>query len=140
MIEYLLDANVISDFVHGEAGVKTRLRATAPDSIAISTITLMELEYGLALDSRRAREIALVVREMVADLTVIPFSMEDARAAASVRAALRKRARPIGPYDVLLAGAALARGLTFVTANTTEFRRVSGLALENWRAPGPLGA
>jgi tRNA(fMet)-specific endonuclease VapC len=134
LAEYLLDTNVLSDFVRGEPGVTARLRATSPDSIAISTITLMEVEYGLALDPRRARGIAAVVHDLVSSMELLPFSREDARAAASVRAALKKRGRPIGPYDVLLAGAALARGRSFVTANTREFERVSGLTLECWRS------
>jgi tRNA(fMet)-specific endonuclease VapC len=134
MVDYLLDTNVLSDFIRGEPGVSTRLRSTSPECIAISTITLMELEYRLALDARRAREIASVVRDIVDSVEVLPFSREDARAVASVRAALRRRGRPIGPYDVLLAGVALSRGRSFVTANTKEFERVTGLTLERWRS------
>jgi predicted nucleic acid-binding protein len=53
--------------------------------------------------------------------------------AGQVRAALRRRGRPIGPFDVLLAGCALARGLTLVTANVDELARIDGLSVENWR-------
>lgn len=132
-MKYLLDTNVLSDFIRGEPGVNTRLKATSPSDVAISTITLMELEYGLALDPRRGKRLAPLVRDIVESVEVLPFGPEDARAAAGVRAALRKRGRPIGPYDVLLAGSALSRGLVFVTANSREFARVSGLVSESWR-------
>jgi tRNA(fMet)-specific endonuclease VapC len=65
---------------------------------------------------------------------LLPFTVEDARAAGALRAALRRRGRPIGPYDVLLAGSALARGLVLVTGNAREFGRVTGLLVDDWRA------
>jgi tRNA(fMet)-specific endonuclease VapC len=131
---YLLDTNVLSDFVRGVPSVQARLRATLPDEVAVSTITAMEVDYGLALKPARARGLRAVLDPFFEAVEVVPFSLEDARAAAAVRAALRRKGQPIGPYDVLLAGSALARGLVFVTANTREFARVSGLLVETWRA------
>jgi tRNA(fMet)-specific endonuclease VapC len=131
---YLLDTNVVSDFVRGIPSVQARLRATLPDEVAVSTITAMEVAYGLALRPTRARELRAVLDPLFAAVEVVPVRVEDARAAAAVRAALRRRGQPIGPYDVLLAGCALARGLVFVTANTREFSRVAGLLVETWRA------
>ncbi|MXW73934.1 MAG: type II toxin-antitoxin system VapC family toxin, partial [Chromatiales bacterium] len=40
--------------------------------------------------------------------------------------------RPIGPYDLLIAGQARARNLVLVTANSREFQRVKGLECEDW--------
>ena len=57
----------------------------------------------------------------------------DAQAAAAIRAALKTKGQPIGAYDVLIAGTGLARGLVVVTSNVGEFKRVSGLQVENWR-------
>jgi tRNA(fMet)-specific endonuclease VapC len=132
-VRYLLDTNVLSDFVRGELAIVKRIKGTRPDDIAISTITVMELDYGLALQSARARRIGPVVDSMLESVHVLPFGRADARAAAHVRAALRRHGRPIGPYDVLLAGCALSRGLTLVTANVREMARVESLAVENWR-------
>jgi tRNA(fMet)-specific endonuclease VapC len=53
--------------------------------------------------------------------------------AAQVRAFLESRGIPIGPYDTLLAGHALSQSLILVTANVTEFSRVPGLTIENWK-------
>jgi tRNA(fMet)-specific endonuclease VapC len=130
---YLLDTNVLSDFVKGNEAVQARLRATPPGELAVSSVTVMEIDYGLALQPARARKIQPVIDAIFESVMLLPFTTEDARAAGAVRAALRRRGRPIGPYDVLLAGSALARGLTLVTANTAEFERVAGLLLEDWR-------
>lgn len=55
-MRYLLDTCVISDFVKGEPGTQTRLKRTLPTDIAISSITVMELHYGLALNPQRAQK------------------------------------------------------------------------------------
>jgi len=60
------------------------------------------------------------------------FDDEDAKSAGRIRAALEKSGTTIGPYDLLIAGQALARGLTVVTANASEFARVQGLGWVNW--------
>ena len=62
-----------------------------------------------------------------------PFDEADAQAAAAIRAALKTSGQPIGAYDVLIAGTGLARGLVLVTSNIGEFRRLSGLQVEDWR-------
>ena len=70
---------------------------------------------------------------------VLPLTSDDAMRAAEIRAVLQRQGTPIGPYDTLIAGQALARDLTLVTRNIREFERVEGLRLENWEAlPGSL--
>ena len=66
-------------------------------------------------------------------IATLPFDEADARATAAIRAALKTRGQPIGAYDALIAGTALARGLVVVTSNAGEFKRVSGLQVEDWR-------
>ena len=66
------------------------------------------------------------------DLDLLDFDDQDARATGRVRAALEKTGTPIGAYDLLIAGQALRRGLTVVTANTSEFSRVAKLSWEDW--------
>jgi tRNA(fMet)-specific endonuclease VapC len=75
-----------------------------------------------------------MLEAMPGAVQLLPLTVEDARVAGTIRAALRRRGTPIGPYDVLLAGCAMARGLTLVTANVRELGRVAGLAVETWRA------
>ena len=132
-MKYLLDTCVLSDFARGEPNTLERVKATPPALVAVSTITVMEIEFGLALDASRARRLAPLMHTMLEAVTVLPYEAGDARASAVLRAALQKKGRPIGAYDVLIAGCALARGLVLVTSNEREFRRVGGLRIENWR-------
>jgi len=63
---------------------------------------------------------------------VLEFGEEDARYAGEIRNTLERMGRPIGTYDVLIAGQALSRKMTLVTANVKEFGRVKGLEWEDW--------
>ncbi len=64
---------------------------------------------------------------------VVEFDAEDAMSAGKLRADLERGGVGIGPFDTLVAGQALRRGYTLVTANTREFSRVPGLLIEDWR-------
>lgn len=132
-MRYLLDTCTVSDFVRGEAGVLARVKATPPQEIAVTTVTRMEVDYGLALDSGRARKLLPVLEAFFAQVKTLPFERPDAQATAAIRAALKRKGTPIGAYDLMIAGAGLARGLIVVTANVGEFMRVDGLQVENWR-------
>jgi tRNA(fMet)-specific endonuclease VapC len=129
----LLDTTVLSDFTRGVAAVLARLKSTSKGDAAICTVTAMEIEYGLMLNPARARKIEPMIRFLLQDLQVLAYEPEDATATAAIRAALAKRGTPIGPYDVMIAGTALRRGLVMVTSNGSEFERINGLILEDWR-------
>jgi tRNA(fMet)-specific endonuclease VapC len=131
-LAYLLDTNVLSDFVRGNSSVRRRLIATPIEQLSCSSVTVMEVTYGLALAP--AQRIRPAIEALFKSIQLLPLTVEDARAAGTIRAALRRRGMPIGPYDVLLAGCALARGLTLITANLRELGRVAGLSVESWRA------
>ena len=109
----------------------TRVFAMKEGSVGISNIVVHELYYGAFKSSRRDENLQ-ALRLLLQDLPTFDFEREDARVAGEVRAALVKRGTPIGPYDVLLAGQAKARDLTFVTDNVGEFSRVDGLRVEDW--------
>jgi tRNA(fMet)-specific endonuclease VapC len=101
------------------------------DTLWVSAIAVFELQYGIAGSSRiAANEAKLAI--FLGPLVQLPFDNEDARFAGIIRAELRKRGTPIGPYDVLIAGQALRHNLVLVTANIAEFARIPGLRLENW--------
>ncbi len=134
-MKYLLDTCTVSDFVKGQPAVLSRLKATAPNLVAISSITRMEIECGLLLNPERTRKLAPVINAFLNAVATLAFDAADAQAAVGVRAALQRQGRPIGAYDILIAGCGLARGLVVVTSNVGEFQRVSGLIVENWREP-----
>lgn len=132
-MKYLLDTCTVSDFVKGQPGVLARIKATPPKLIAISTVTRMEIEFGMHLNPDRARKLAPVMDAFLSSISILPLEDADAKAAGAIRAALQKQGQPIGAYDVLIAGCALARGMIVVTSNLGEFERVGGLQVENWR-------
>jgi len=98
--------------------------------LAVSAIVAHELFYG-AFRSRRATENAALIDAL--QFIVLEYDKEDARQAGQVRALLASKGMPIGPYDVLIAGQAVARDIILVTHNTQEFERVPGLKLEDWQ-------
>jgi len=132
-VKYLLDTNVLSDFVRGNETVKTRLRREAPPQLAVSVITELEVEYGLSRNAGLSPRVRETMRLLLNTITVLPFEREDARVAAQLRANLNSKGTPIGAYDLLLAACALRHGLKIVTHNAREFARVGGLGLEDWR-------
>ena len=110
--------------------IARRTRRHAPRDIGLPASVLHELYYGAFKSQRVDKNVA---RVDALQFPVLEFDQEDARHAGEVRAHLASKGTPIGPYDVLIAGQAKARKLTLVTHNTTEFARVSGLKVEDWK-------
>ena len=136
-MKYLLDTCTVSDFVKGEAGVLANLKSKDSANICISSLTKMEIHYGLALNRQRAKKLLPILDAFFSVVATLPFDDADAQAAGNIRAALKAKGTPLGPYDALIAGCALARGMTVVTSNMSEFRRINGLVIENWRNCAP---
>ena len=129
-MRYLLDTNaVIALLKSGVSPIARRTRQYAPASVLLSSIVTHELYFGAFKSARVDHNLA---RLGALRLEVIPFDKEDAITAGSIRAKLALAGTPIGPFDILIAGQALCRGLTLVTANTREFSRVEGLRVEDW--------
>ena len=131
---YLLDTCILSLFARGNRQVLNRVKQTPPEAIGLSTVTVMEIEYGLALNPARAEKLRPVLDAFVGAVKVIDYDLDAALATARLRAVLRAKGTPIGPFDTMIAGTAVARGLIMVTANTDEFQRVDGLVVEDWSA------
>jgi tRNA(fMet)-specific endonuclease VapC len=134
-VNYLLDANVVVALLRNKpAGVRERYREAeaAGDYLALSSVVLYELWYGVAKSSQVPENTERLRILLSGDLDLLDFDDEDARTAGQVRAALEHAGTPIGAYDVLIAGQALRRELTLVTANTSEFSRVTGLSWQDW--------
>jgi len=128
-VKYLLDANAVIAILKGDARFIARLKRHAPADFAIPSIVAHELFYGAYRRHRVAENLA---RVEAIQFEALEFDREDARIAGQMRAAMSLAGTPIGPYDGLIAGQALARDLTLVTHNVREFQRVSGLKIEDW--------
>lgn len=99
--------------------------------LAIFSIVAHELHFG-AYRSQKIEFNVETLRLLFADLVILELDREDARTTGAITAALARQDKPMGPYDVLIAGQAKARGLTLVTDNFSESRRVDGLEIEDW--------
>jgi tRNA(fMet)-specific endonuclease VapC len=137
MTTYLLDTSACIALINGtEINVRRRFkRAVARESvILLSSIVAFELWYGVAKSQRKDSNTQRLETFLGGPLEWALFDEDDARAAGTVRAELETVGRPVGAYDVLLAGQARRRGATVVTSNTKEFARVQGLKWEDWAA------
>ena len=131
-MKVMLDTNICIYIIKRRPqSVLKRFSSFPVGDIGISTITLAELEYGAARSAqpRKNRE---ALEQFISPLYVAAFDREATEAYGRVRAALERKGLPIGAMDMLIAAHALSLGTNLVTNNEREFRRVSGLRVENW--------
>ncbi len=131
-MRYLFDTNICIYLIKKRPPeVLEQFKCHSPKDVAISTITLFELEYGVEKSERRKHSEAALSKFLL-PLNLIDLDSPSAMEAAKIRAQLERKGTPIGPYDLLIAGLARSRNLTLVSNNTKEFERVENLRLENW--------
>jgi len=130
----LIDASVLIEYERGRLDLQEKLAGRGGEEFFLSVVTASELLHGVhrARDaSIRARRSALV--EAVLDsFPLLPVDLPTARIHAQLGADLASGGIVIGPADLWLAAAAIAHGLSLVTGNVREFRRVAGLTVEQW--------
>jgi tRNA(fMet)-specific endonuclease VapC len=134
-VEYLLDTNACIALINGHpASVRARIEkvAAAGERILVSSVAVFELCYGVAKGAKQYFNRQRLETFLSGPIVTLPFDDEDARFAGSVRATLEDAGKPIGAYDLLMAGQALRHRLTLVTANVSEFRRIKGLEWQDW--------
>ena len=131
MLRYMLDTNILIYTVKNKPeAVRLHFEAHVGE-ICTSSVTAMEMLYG-ARKSQSVRRNLDVIDALLSRLTVLDFDLTAAEHAGAIRASLASDGKLIGPYDTMIAGHARSLGLVLVTNNVGEFRRVSGLRLENW--------
>ena len=131
-MHYLLETNICIYLIKKRPmEVLDRFRQYSPKDVAISTITLFELQYGVEKSKYRQRSEDALAKFLL-PLNLVELDSSAAADAAKIRAQLEKKRMPIGPYDLLIAGLARSRDMTLVTNNTKQFERVVSLPLENW--------
>src|SRR5450755_842704 len=137
-MDYLLDTNACIALINGQpATVRARMdKATAAGGqVLVSSIALFELWYEVGKSARQEFNRKRLETFLAGAVQVLSFEDADARVAGPVRAALEAVGKPIGAYDLLMAGQALRHQLTLVTANVREFSRVKGLVWQDWARP-----
>jgi tRNA(fMet)-specific endonuclease VapC len=132
MPRYMLDTDTCSYVMkRSNDALLKRLRRTPLSDVCISVITKSELLYGVEVSPRRQQDEA-ALGAFLPYVEVLDFPDEAALHYATIRAHLKTRGTMIGANDLFIAAHARSLGLTLVTNNTGEFRRVPKLAVENW--------
>ena len=134
MLKYLLDTTIVIYAMKNRPQQVKRRFQEHDGRMAISTITLGELVFD-AEHSQQVEQNLADIEALVARLEILPFEDRAAYHFGQIRAALDPSGRPTGPYDMLIAGQARARGLILVTNSSSEFQRVPGLLIEDWSDP-----
>ncbi|WP_417657285.1 type II toxin-antitoxin system tRNA(fMet)-specific endonuclease VapC [Pseudidiomarina aestuarii] len=135
-LRYLLDTNICIYIMKNRPQYLAPIFAQHARELCISSITVMELEYGVACSQQQVSN-AEKLAGFLSRLTILDFDSAAAEHAARIRAHLRQCGTPIGAYDALIAGHARSLGLTVVTNDVREFERVPGLMFENWLQQPP---
>ena len=129
---YLIETSTCISIIRSRLpAVLSRLKKLSADDIGISSITAAELYHGAALSGQPEEEVRRM-RSLLEILRVLNFGTNAAISYGVVCALLERTGRSIGRFDMLIAGHALSEDATLVTHNTREFRRVPGLAVEDW--------
>lgn len=134
-MSFLFDTDTISATLRPRPNLAVwrRFAGVSADEQFMSSITYGELLYGAL---RRDSETLLRrIRELAEQMPVIPFDQLAAERFADLRRSLERAGTPLDEPDLRIAAIALANGLTLVTGNERHFRRVPGLAVENWLLP-----
>lgn len=134
-MNYLLDTNVCIAVLNEtspqiEARVLKELRANS--QLSVSTVSVFELWYGVAKSARRQSNAQKLTAFLANWINLLSFDDDDARFAGELRAGMEAIGRPVGDYDLLIAGQALRHKMTVVTANAREFGRIKNLSWEDW--------
>tara|TARA_Y100000588_G_C14074340_1_gene847264 strand:+ start:674 stop:1108 length:435 start_codon:yes stop_codon:yes gene_type:complete len=140
---YLLDTDIVIFLIRslkrGTAAKAQRLlkkmqsqSAISGASLGISALTKAELEYGTARSESPEKERA-ALEKILTPFDEYAFDADEcARFYGTIRRSLEQKGQVIGAMDLLIAAHALALGATLVSNNTRHFRRIRGLAVENW--------
>jgi tRNA(fMet)-specific endonuclease VapC len=134
-LNYLLDTNVCIALINDnpvEVRRRAQKAAAEESKLFVSSVASFELWYGVRKSLREDFNSKRLEIFFAGPVLILPFEGEDAKIAGAIRATLEQTGKPIGAYDLLIAGQAVNRHLTLVTANVSEFARVKGLKWQDW--------
>jgi tRNA(fMet)-specific endonuclease VapC len=134
-VNFLLDTNVCIALINGNSEtVRKRFdhALAARNQLFVSSVAMFELWSGVFKSTRVQFNSDRLDAFLEGSVTILSFDEDDARAAGSLNAALKLSGQLIGSYDILIAGQAMHKNLTLVTANVSEFSRVKGLSWQDW--------
>jgi len=131
-LKYVLDTNTVSALMRGVPSVAARLAKTPRADVAISQVTVAEIEFGLRYlpASKRRRLLQEQWGTIASELIRLPWDDPVSRAFGERKAHLERSGRRMSDFDLAIAAHAIAFGLIVVTADAA-FERL-GIRRENW--------
>lgn len=130
MKKYLIDTNICIYYIKGQFELKTKFEKADPENCFISEITLAELMFGVE-NSEKKEKNKKTLDNFLTGVKIVPI-FHSLELYAKEKARLRKAGTPIDEFDLLIGVTAVTHNLTMVTNNTDHFKRIKGIALEDW--------
>ena len=131
-MKYLVDTNILIFLCNSKSKLlEDKFKSHDPEEFSVSSITVGELIYGVNKSRYRDRNLQAILK-ILSPFKIIDFDSRDGWEYGEIRAELEKKGTIIGGNDLMISAQARRRGLIMVTNNTREYRRVSGLQVEDW--------
>jgi tRNA(fMet)-specific endonuclease VapC len=129
---FLLDTNICI-YIRRKRPLEVlaRFQRLKPGEVVLSVITFGELVYGLE-KSRLREQAAKQLTELASLVPIMALPSHAGEFYGSIRATLETKGEMIGNNDLWIAAHAKAAGLTLITNNEREFRRIPGMKIQNW--------
>lgn len=132
-MKYLLDTDICIYFLNGNASVVEKMASISDSELAISLITLAELQFG-AYNSERVQKNLERISFLSSTITVLPLTTDITEVYAKCKATLRRAGNPVDDFDILIGSTAIVNGLVLVTNNKQHFSRIDSITLESWES------
>lgn len=134
---YVLDTTALSALMNAEPGHVERMMATNPGDVVLPQPALAEIRYGLERLGRSRRRTMLEekLKLFLADIARTFWDDRVSKEFGTLKARLERQGRRLEDLDLTIAAHALAYEATLVTGNVKHFKRITGLKIEDWRAP-----
>src|SRR5262245_28275250 len=131
-MKVMLDTNICIHLIrHRSQQLINRFQRMPVGDIGVSSVTVAELEYGVAKSGRRQKN-SEALGQFIAPLEVAAFDRTAATTYGKIRAHLERKGQIIGSMDMLIAAHALSLGVRLISNDVAEFKRVPGLKVDNW--------
>ena len=131
-MKYMLDTKICIYLIKQQPKeVIDKFQEIPPGEVAISSVTVAEMMYGVAKSQHKDKNESALV-SFLAPLEIVDFGFKAAQHYGIIRANLEKMGTPVGAYDLMIAAHSLSLGLVLVTNNEREYQRIPDLIVENW--------
>ena len=128
MASYLLDTDYLIEALAGKPKAVNTIEKLAPHGIAVSMITLGEIYHGAYATTNPQAHIESY-HQFIAPFRILNLSEEVMQKFGETRELLERRGKIIPDFDILIGATAICNGLTLLTFNLKDFKRIPDLRL-----------